>query len=85
MHSAGIAAMSVLMDRVMSRAAPGVDLRQHAAEALMRIAPHCRWTSGRWNELQRDWNEIQNVSKDVRMLAGQLIRLDHAHAFSKVA
>ncbi|MET3909985.1 DGQHR domain-containing protein [Bradyrhizobium sp. S3.3.6] len=85
MHSAGIAAMSVLMDRVMSRAAPGVDLRQHAAEALMRIAPHCRWTAGRWNELQRDWNDIQNVSKDVRMLAGQLIRLDHAHAFSKVA
>lgn len=85
MHSAGIAAMSVLMDRVMSRVAPGVDLRRHATEALTRLAPQCRWTSGRWNELQRDWNEIQNVSKDIRMLAGYLVRLDHAHAFSKVA
>lgn len=85
MHSAGIAAMSVLMDRVMSRAAPGADLRRHAAEALARLAPQCRWTSGRWNELQRDWNEIQNVSKDIRMLAGYLVCLDHAHAFSKVA
>jgi len=85
MHSAGIAAMSVLMDRVMSRVASGVDLRRHATEALTRLAPQCRWTSGRWNELQRDWNEIQNVSKDIRMLAGYLVRLDHAHAFSKVA
>lgn len=85
MHSAGIAAMSVLMDRVMSRARSGVDPREHAAEALARIAPQCRWTSGRWNELQRDWNEIQNVNKDIRMLAGYLVRLDHAHAFSKVA
>lgn len=85
MHSAGIAAMSILMDRVMSRAPSGVDPREHAAEALAGIAPQCRWTSGRWNELQRDWNEIQSVNKDIRMLAGYLVRLDHAHAFSKVA
>jgi DGQHR domain-containing protein len=85
MHSAGIAAMSVLMDRVMSRARSGVDPREHAKEALARIAPQCRWTSGRWNELQRDWNEIQNINKDIRMLAGYLVRLDHAHAFAKVA
>lgn len=85
MHSAGIAAMSVLMDRVMSRARSGANLREHAAEALARIASQCRWTSGRWSELQRDWNEIQNVNKDIRMLAGYLVRLDHARAFSKVA
>jgi hypothetical protein len=85
MHSAGIEAMSVLMDRVMSRAAPGVDLQRHAAEALSRLAPHCRWTGGRWQELQRDWNEIQNVSRDIRLLSGHLVRLDHNHAFSKVA
>jgi DGQHR domain-containing protein len=85
MHSAGIAAMSVLMDRIMSRVPPGADLRRHAADALMRVAPHCRWTDGRWNDLQRDWNDIQSVSKDVRMLANHLVRLDHAHAFSKVA
>lgn len=85
MHSAGIEAMTVLMDRVMSRAAPGTDLYQHAFDALSRIAPHCRWTSGRWPDLQRDWNEIQNVARDIKLLSGHLARLDHIHAFAKVA
>jgi DGQHR domain-containing protein len=85
MHSAGIEAMSLLMDRIMSRAAPGIDLHLHAREALGRIAPHCRWTSGRWQELQRDWNEIQNVGRDIKLLSGHLARLDHMHAFAKVA
>lgn len=85
MHSAGIEAMSLLMDRIMSRAAPGTDLKGHAFEALSRIAPHCRWTSGRWVELQRDWNEIQNLPRDIKLLSGHLARLDHLHAFAKVA
>ncbi len=85
MHSAGIAAMSLLMDRVMSRAAPGADLYAHAFDALARIAPHCRWTGGRWVELQRDWNEIQNLARDIKMLSGHLARLDHLYAFAKVA
>lgn len=85
MHSAGIEAMSLLMDRIMSRAAPGEDLQLHATNALIRIAPHCRWTSGRWQELQRDWHEIQNVGRDIKLLSGHLARLDHMHAFSKVA
>ena len=34
MHSAGIEAMSLLMDRIMSRAAPGEDLHLHATNAL---------------------------------------------------
>jgi DGQHR domain-containing protein len=85
MHSAGIEAMGVLMDRVMSRASSSSDLRKHATETLLRIAPHCHWTSGRWPDLDRDWNEIQNVSRDIRLLSDHLARLDHAHAFSKVA
>jgi hypothetical protein len=85
MHSAGIEAMSLLMDRIMSRAAPGTDLLLHATESLSRIAPYCRWTNGRWNELQRDWNEIQNVGRDIKLLSGHLARLDHMHAFAKVA
>ena len=85
MHSAGIEAMGLLMDRIMSRAAPGTDLELHAKEALTRIAPHCRWTSGRWQDLQRDWNEIQNIGRDIKLLSGHLARLDHMHAFAKVA
>jgi DGQHR domain len=85
MHSAGIEAMGVLMDRVMSRASSSSDLRKHAIDTLLRIAPHCHWTSGRWPDLDRDWNEIQNISRDIRLLSDHLARLDHAYAFSKVA
>ena len=85
MHSAGLEAMSLLMDRIMSRAAPGTDLQIHATEALTRIAPHCRWTTGRWSELRREWNEIQNTGRDIKLLSGHLARLDHIHAFKKVA
>lgn len=85
MHSAGIEAMGLLLDRIMSRAAPGADLSSHAYDALSRIAPHCRWTSGRWTELQRDWNEIQNLPRDIKLLSGHLARLDRQYAFAKVA
>jgi DGQHR domain-containing protein len=85
MHSAGIAAMTILMDRLMSRAGPGVDLEFHAMQALTRIAPHCRWTNGRWQDFHREWNEIQNTGRDIKILSGHLVRLDYVHAFSKVA
>ncbi|PPQ34680.1 DGQHR domain-containing protein [Rhodoblastus acidophilus] len=85
MHSAGIEAMGFLMDRIMSRASGNGDLRRHAGEALERISPHCHWTGGRWPDLQRDWNEIQSLSRDIRLLSDQLARLDHEHAFAKVA
>ena len=85
MHSAGIEAMGFLMDRVMSRISGNGDLRRHASESLARIAPQCHWTSGRWPDIDRDWNDIQNVSRDIRLLSDQLARLDHEHAFVKLA
>lgn len=86
MHSAGILAMGVLMDKIMSRAPSGADLETHAHEALSRIAPYCRWTSGRWPDIQREWNDIQAVSRDIKLLSDQLTRLDHHHTFAaKVA
>ncbi len=85
MHSAGIAAMTMLMDRIMYRAASEADLEFHATQALSRIAPECRWTNGKWPDLQREWNEIQNTSRDIKLLSGHLLRLDHFHAFAKVA
>lgn len=85
MHSAGIEAMGFLMDRIMSRATGSVDPRRHAFDALERIAPQCCWTSGRWADLDRDWNDLQNVGRDIRMLSDQLARLDHAQTFAKVA
>ncbi|WP_022685440.1 DGQHR domain-containing protein DpdB [Sphingomonas phyllosphaerae] len=84
MHSAGIVAMGYLMDRIMSRCSRH-DARQFAVDALTPIAPHCRWTSGRWNDIGREWNDIQYAGRDVRMLSDQLARLDHLNSFGKKA
>ncbi len=82
MHSAGIVAMGCLMDRIMSRCS-SQDARQFAIDALTPIASHCRWTSGRWNDIDREWNDIQYAGRDVRMLSDQLARLDHLNSFGR--
>lgn len=74
MHSAGIEAMGVLMDQIMTR--PGVDSIEDVCQILGRIAPHCRWTSGQWEALGRRWNDIQNTPRDVRMLSNLLVALE---------
>jgi DGQHR domain-containing protein len=83
MHSAGLQAMGCLMDRIMSRVGAAADPRRFAREALGRIAPHCHWTEGHWTEIGRGWDEVQNISRDVRALTDHLARLDHQAAFTK--
>ncbi|MGK9235784.1 DGQHR domain-containing protein [Inquilinus limosus] len=75
MHAAGIAAMGVLMDQIMTRATENSGYAA-ARAVLERIAPHCRWTSGRWEALDRTWNDIQCTSKDVRALSNFLVTLE---------
>jgi DGQHR domain-containing protein len=76
MHSAGIRAMAVLMDQIMLRAdsspAPEADIRG----SLARIAPHCSWTEGVWEDLGWRWNEVQSTSHHISRLSDHLIRLD---------
>lgn len=83
MHSAGLQAMGCLMDRIMARAGGATDPRRFAREALGRVAPHCHWTEGHWAEIGRGWDEIQNVSRDVRALSDHLARLDHQATFAR--
>src|SRR5205823_6981135 len=77
MHGVGVKAMGRLMDRVVS----AIDLRASGVSdrlerELGRIASHCHWTHGRWNELgDLEWNELQNVPRHVRMLSNYLVRL----------
>lgn len=76
MHSAGIQAMGVLMDRIMTRLHGRGDPRAEIQQSLHRLRPQCHWTEGTWDGLGLKWNEIQNVPKHVRGLSDLLVRLD---------
>lgn len=74
MHSTGILAMGVLMDRIYARLS-GVDEDYKSIKReLERIAPACHWTSGTWELIATPWNEIQNTPKDIKKLQDVLIR-----------
>ncbi len=74
MHSTGILAMGVLMDRIYARLS-GIDedLKSIKRE-LERIESSCRWTSGTWDLIGIQWNEIQNTPRDIKRLQDVLVR-----------
>ncbi len=76
MHGAGLRSMGRLMDRVMAN----IDVSRPDASAavvheLAKVAPFCRWTQGEWEELGVQWDALQNLQKDVRMLSNHLVRV----------
>ena len=74
MHGTGIRAMGRLMDRVMSAFDPNdPHLTDLAEDELRFVAPVCRWTAGRWDELGLAWNEVQNVPRHLRLVSNFLI------------
>lgn len=73
MHAAGIEAMGILMDQILNRTDSNENIRPYAETVLSKIEPVCRWTSGRWETLNRAWNEIQYTPKDVRALSNFLL------------
>lgn len=73
MHSAGIEAMGVLMDRIYGRIQPTDDVKIVERE-LLKVAPHCRWTKGVWDSLGVAWNEIQSTPRDIRRLQNALVQ-----------
>jgi DGQHR domain-containing protein len=76
MHGAGLRAMARLMDRIMLTVDAGhKDAEAHVRRELAKIAPFCRWTEGHWDELGVDWDALQNVQKDIRMMSNYLVRL----------
>lgn len=76
MHSIGIRAMAAVMDPIMVRADSAPDPQKEVEESLARLAPHCRWTEGRWEELDWKWNGPQSTSQDIQRLGEFLIRKD---------
>lgn len=76
MHSAGIRAMGALMDPIMLRADSAAAPEAEVRDSLNRLAPHCRWTQGAWDQLQWRWNEVQSTGQSISKLTDYLVRLD---------
>lgn len=75
-HSAGIRAMGVLMDQIMVRADSAADPEAEVRASLERLAPHCRWTRGTWDEIGLKWNAVQSIHEHITKLSEHLLRLD---------
>jgi DGQHR domain-containing protein len=86
-HGAGIVSMGFVMDAIADRYHDGKQLtRDHFQRDLDSLSRVCRWTSGYWDfgpGVQRKWNEIQNTSKDIKLLANYLLLQYRAFAMSR--
>lgn len=74
MHSAGIIAMGVLMDKIYARLGGADDDTNQVQRELERLAPECRWTKGTWESIGVGWNEIQSIPRDIKRLQDALVR-----------
>lgn len=76
-HGAGIVSMGYVMDAIADRhRRSGFPTQDVFAEDLRPLREACRWTDGFWEfgpGAQRRWNEVQNTSNDIRMLANYLL------------
>ena len=84
MHSAGIQAMGVLMDRIMPRMHQTANVSEEVEKCLRRIAPYCSWTDGTWEGIGLQWNEIQNLPRHIKALAEYLVQIDFAESQRQV-
>lgn len=77
MHGAGIVSMGLLMDAIGERyRSKGEVTEAMFRKDLLPLKAVCRWVDGYWDfgpGQQRKWNEIQNTSKDVQLLANFLL------------
>jgi DGQHR domain-containing protein len=76
-HGAGIISLGFLMDAIAERHRRITILTedQFAAD-LEPLREVCRWTDGYWDfgpGCQRKWNELQNTSRDIRLLSNYLL------------
>ncbi|MCY1073967.1 DGQHR domain-containing protein DpdB [Archangium lansingense] len=77
MHGAGIVSMGFIMDTISDRLHDThIPTVMHYEADLQPLKELCRWTAGHWDfggGQQRKWNELQNTSKDIELLANHLI------------
>ena len=86
MHGAGIIGMGLLMDAIADyhpeKEEPTFEVFYKELEPLRG---DCHWTEGSWDFAdgrQRKWNEVQNTTKDIQMLAMHLLTQYQRHALA---
>jgi hypothetical protein len=63
------------MDRMMVSFHPReANLKSRLRDELSAVAPVCKWTAGRWDEIGLEWKDVQNVPRHLGMLSDFLIR-----------
>ncbi len=79
MHGVGIASVGYIMDAITEKyieEGQRLDEANYVTE-LKLLQDRCAWTSGYWrfgpDSLWR-WNDLQNTSKDIKLLSGHLLR-----------
>lgn len=76
MHGVGVRAMGRLMDKIMGTVRPSDPAAAaFVVAALAKVAPACHWTSGCWDELNLQWNDVENTNRNQRLLANFLVRV----------
>jgi hypothetical protein len=77
MHGVGIASLGFLMDAIYDRyARVRMPDKSDFAADLVDMQDVCRWTNGFWDfgpGQQRKWNELQNTTRDIQLLANYLL------------
>jgi hypothetical protein len=76
-HGVGIVSMGHLMDAIADRyRSKGIPAIEQFIADLEPLKPLCSWTDGYWNfgtGNQRKWNEVQNTTKDIQLVANYLL------------
>jgi DGQHR domain-containing protein len=75
MHSAGIEAMGVVMDRMWVRHSGRSNIADLIKAELERMSSYCCWTHGTWDSLGLAWNEIQSTHQHIKKLQDALVRI----------
>jgi hypothetical protein len=66
--------MGVLMDRIYAKLSSASNDYKSIKKEIQRIAHVCKWTSGKWEVMGVEWNEIQNTTRDIKKLQDTLVR-----------
>jgi DGQHR domain-containing protein len=75
-HGAGIVSMGFLMDTIADVHSEEIPTQEEFVSHLEPLIPVCQWTEGYWEfgpENRRQWNELQNKSNDINLLANYLL------------